>query len=115
VRTVFASPFIYTTLRQEGVIKVWDTNLILQQSISTGPAPVGLASKPPYIVSTDSNRWVFPNPPSYARAYTVDGGYLYFSYYIAEGAFPREVVTSPDGSVIAVTNASSNTLQINKF
>ncbi len=118
VRVISRSPYIYVTARGSDQVQVFTPALVLQQSIATGRAPVGEAFKigpPLYYIQTDSERFTVPLPNSYARVYTVLNGLLSFAFAVPEWKFPREVTSSPDGTVIAITNAESAIVQINKF
>ena len=84
----------------------------------TGPSPVGLAFSAsggvPWLTVANSDRFSVPPSPS-AYVYGVVGSQLFYTRTVATGHFPREVVASPDGSIVMITNADSQTVQINKI
>jgi DNA-binding beta-propeller fold protein YncE len=115
---------IYVTARNNNAVLEFDTSKLVSDSgrALVGIAPVGNAPVPVMVVDEgrkiivgNSNRFAGGNAPEslvVLDSAKIGQGMAAVVGIIATGAFPREMVVSPDGRTLFVTNFGSNALQV---
>jgi DNA-binding beta-propeller fold protein YncE len=121
VRVVATASSVFVTARASDAVLefsardlVTDPEAALQDDMSVGEAPVGLAlvDHNRTLVIADSNRFGASGARADLAVVTVaTGGRLALAGYVASGMFPRDMAASPNGRLLLVCNFDSNQLE----
>jgi DNA-binding beta-propeller fold protein YncE len=121
VRVVATASTVYVTARESDALLAFSAKALithparaLQQELSVGEAPVGLAlvNQNGGLVVADSLRINARRNASGLAVVAVErGGRMALTGSIRSGRSPRDMATSPDGRVLLVTNYASSQLE----